>query len=849
MKYLELYPEPQLAIVETVEGEEVTSTCVSCNLHESCKSVCLAPEGSEETGGLLVVCDHPLIADDAKGRPHSSKLGYQLRRFLRDQYSGPIYLDYAVKCAPKVGKKVGKVAIRSCRPYLAQTIAECKPSRIIAMGSTAMASLLGRSAGPFSTRKAYGWLEETQTPVFVMMGHYSALNNRFLKKWFEEDFQWALSVDKKHLREMSSRDGVASVITTKEESEQAIEILRSFEWVAYDTETVGHLFNDDFEIVSLSISGKYSEDAYVWSIDELRDPDIVQPVLEFMKDPSVLKVAQNAKYDANAFYSAYDIHVQGLYLDTRLVRKLLEPESMAKLEVLQEQVGMGGGKEIALNAIDDVSAKISKAETDVELSAIGPLAWTKQLKKPAGPAMGVYAYGLMDTEVRDRYCARDTVSTARVAELYEERLKESSIGVVWKDIMLPAAQAIEYVEQWGVAVDRHFADKFDHIVKEELHETKCRIYAQGQVNINSTADLCEILYTRLKLPVVAKTGKGKPSTDRATLETLAGLDNLKKDQKEFLEAMLAYRKLSKLHSSYSTKLGGFIRDDGRVHPSFNLVGARSGRISCSDPNVQQIPRADNKIAAMARDCFVAPKGRVLVQVDYSQLELRIAAMLSNDTNMIDVFKSGEDYHLRTAQLISKQAWGIAPEEVTKVHRTAAKSVNFGLLYGMSIGTLAKNIGCEKHEADKIQSAVFGSFPNLKRWCDEHVQIARRTGNGYTYWNGEKARIRPLFRIADQDDLSRKTAENGSFNTPVQGTASDICLASLARCVNWILEHNFPAKMVLTVHDSLLFEVDEDCVDELVETAQYLMADWESNGVPLVVDAEVGKSWGSLKNYD
>ena len=238
-----------------------------------------------------------------------------------------------------------------------------------------------------------------------------------------------------------------------------------------------------------------------------------------------------------------------------------------------------------------------------------------------------------------------------------------------------------------------------------------------------------------------------------------------------------------------------------------------------------------------------------MQVDYSQLELRIAAMLSNDTNMIDVFKSGEDYHLRTAQLISKQAWGIAPEEVTKVHRTAAKSVNFGLLYGMSIGTLAKNIGCEKHEADKIQSAVFGSFPNLKRWCDEHVQIARRTGNGYTYWNGEKARIRPLFRIADQDDLSRKTAENGSFNTPVQGTASDICLASLARCVNWILEHNFPAKMVLTVHDSLLFEVDEDCVDELVETAQYLMADWESNGVPLVVDAEVGKSWGSLKNYD
>ena len=237
-----------------------------------------------------------------------------------------------------------------------------------------------------------------------------------------------------------------------------------------------------------------------------------------------------------------------------------------------------------------------------------------------------------------------------------------------------------------------------------------------------------------------------------------------------------------------------------------------------------------------------------MQVDYSQLELRIAAMLSNDTNMIDVFKSGEDYHMRTAQLISKQAWGITPDQVTKVHRTMAKSVNFGLLYGMSMGTLAKNIGCEKAEAQKIQNAVFGSFPNLKRWCDDHVQLARKTGNGYTYWKGETARIRPLFKIAGQDDLARKTAENGSFNTPVQGTASDLCLASLARCVNWILEHKFPAKMVLTVHDSLLFEVEEDYADELIETAQHLMSDWDSNGVPLVVDAEIGKSWGRLKNY-
>jgi DNA polymerase I-like protein with 3'-5' exonuclease and polymerase domains len=887
------------------------------------------------------------------------------------------------------------------------------------------------------------------------------------------------------------------------------------------------MFNKDFQVISIAICSKHDEDAYVWSEEALKDKDIMQPVFDMMEDPSVLKVAQNAKYDSNAMFSSFGVVVRGLHLDTRLIRKILEPESVAKLDVLQEQVGMGGGKEIASQAIAVIARKLKKAETDIDLAEIGPIAWTKPLHNK-GCALGVYAYGLIDKDVRDRYCGRDTVSTARVAELYEQRLSGTSIKTVWEDIMLPAAKAIEYVERWGVAVDREFVDKFEGVVTREKDATLSKLFMRGEFNLNSTRELGDRLYKDYKLPIVSKTATGNPSTDRATLDMLAARD-LDPEQQEFVDTMLEYRKLAKMHSTYATKLGGFIRSDGRVHPSFNLVGARSGRISClagwtpiktkrgfvpiknvrvgdlvwthkerwrpvlaqwlvgtedtydvtlcngevltctathrvlnstgswtfiedyinerfkevdkrpgkptegsclvqeaqpatynktgirqpggddservpcvaeshagsrkegssnspvlpfqdgqekshegkngeeapqlegavrrrlrlpdvyaqgeesvcsqvsvraehgpgtcttasendcpphrqrseeqphrqfstcdkrgarsytlftgegfpvcsieeinyrgsiqvydltveedesyeacgvfshncSDPNVQQIPRADTELSSMARDCFIAPPGRMLVQVDYSQLELRIAAMLSNDTNMIDVFKSGEDYHMRTAQLISKQAWGIEPDQVTKLHRTMAKSVNFGLLYGMSVGTLAKSIGCEKSEATKIQSAVFGSFPSLKRWCDDHVQMARRTGNGYTYWNGKKARVRPLFRIADQEDHARKTAENGSFNTPVQGTASDLCIASLARCVNWILEHKFPAKMVLTVHDSLLFEVAEDYVDEMVETAQHLMSDWESNGVPLVVDAEIGKTWGRLKNY-
>ena len=846
MEYLSLYTEPQISEVEKVSPMAVDHGCLLCPLSESCKTPCMSPEGSDEKGGLLIVADHPFRADDTRGRPFSSTLGAKLRKTIRAHWDGPVYLDYAVKCAPKRGKKVTDTIIATCRGYLGKTIEECQPSKIILLGSLAMKSMFGRSAGPFSTRKCFGWLEKTNTPVFMLMSNQIAFNNRFLERWFEEDLSWAIKQKVPDLREQSSRDGIANMITTAEEAKDAASVLRDSEWISYDSETVGLLFNDDFEIISVAVASKYGEDAFVWSGNALADEKIVDPLLRLLEDPNVKTVAQNAKYDSNAMYSAFGIEVQGLHLDTRLIRKLLEPESVAKLSVLQEAVGMGGGKEIADKQISSITRKIRKATSDIELAEVGPIGWVKPIsEKVCSP--GVYAYGLMDHVVRDRYCARDTVSTARIAELYEQRLEGTSIQVVWDEIMLPAARAIEYVERWGVAVDKTQISSFASTVTEMKETVTSKLFDKGEFNLNSTRELCNMLYTVYKLPILSKTDTGNPSTDKATLELLR-TKNLSSEQKDFVEAMLEYRKVSKMHSTYATKLGGFIRGDGRVHPSFNLVGARSGRISCSDPNVQQIPRADTELSSMARNCFVAPKGRVFVQLDYSQLELRIAAVLSNDKNMGDVFRSGEDYHMRTAQLISKQAWGISPDEVTKTHRTAAKSVNFGLFCGMSTGTLAKNIGCSKDEAERIQNAVFGSFPDLKRWCDNHVQMARREGCAYTYWKNKRARVRPLFRIADQDDHVRKTAENGSFNTPVQGTASDFCLASLARCVEWLVKDKFPAKLVLTVHDSLLFEVDEKHRDELINTATQLMTDWESNNVPLVVDAEIGETWGTLESF-
>ena len=840
MKYLELYEDPELVPVETIAPNMPNKNCMLCALGETARNVCLSPEG--EPGGLLVIGDSPFSGDDAHGRVFSTRSGARFRQLLLQHWDGAICVDNAVKCYAK--RNITDRMMKICRTYLAQTIHDAKPQRILVCGPLAMKAVLGRSAPPLAIRRGFGWLEKTGTPVFCLMPPSESFQNRFLAKWFEEDLKWALSAGINELRTISSKTGCAGLIETASEARQVADSLREAAWVSYDTETVGQLFNDDFEIVSVAVAEKGAIDCYVWSNNALKDRAILNPLLGILTDSKTKLVAQNAKYDSNAMFSAYGVAVNGLHLDTCLLRKIFEPESSAKLSVMQELVGMGGGKEIADNAISKITKQIGKAKTKLDLATIGPIEWVTPIaEKKTAP--GAYAYGLIDPVIRDRYCGRDAVSTARLAELFEERLSDSpNLETVWREIMQPTATAIEYVERWGIGVDKQRIKSFNDSTNAQLADVLERLYADGEWNINSTNEMQKFLYEKHKLPVVKKTATGVASTDKATLEALAR-KRLNKDQTQALQDLLEFRKLNKLHSTYSSRFESFIRDDGRVHPSFNLTGARSGRISCSYPNVQQIPRASTPLGAMARDCFVAPKGRTLVQLDYSQLELRVVAMLSQDEKMVEVFKSGKDYHLRTAQLISKSAWGIEESEVTKVHRTAAKSVNFGLLYGMGLGTLAKTIGCTVPEAEKIQNAIFGSFPRMKKWCDQQLRIARTEGVTYTYWNNERARVRPMFNIAHQDDYLRSKAENGSWNTPVQGSASDFCLASLARCVQFILKNNFPAKLVLTVHDSLLFEVDRKKTTELIDTMRGLMTDWNTHGVPILVDAEIGDTWGNL----
>jgi DNA polymerase-1 len=249
---------------------------------------------------------------------------------------------------------------------------------------------------------------------------------------------------------------------------------------------------------------------------------------------------------------------------------------------------------------------------------------------------------------------------------------------------------------------------------------------------------------------------------------------------------------------------------------------------------------------MARGCFAAHEGWTILSADYSQLELRIAAMLSKDPTMIDIFKRGEDLHQKTAEMIAPLVWHITADQVKKVpHRAAAKAVNFGVLYGQTAKGLCRKIGCTEEEAERIIQAILGKFHLLGGWIKERLASARRDGCTWTYWNGEHARRRNLWQLADDDNEAKGTAERSSWNTAIQGTGSDYLLRSLVQVVNWVLDNGVPARVVLSVHDSLLLEVRDDCLGEVAAKVKEVMTGWPSDDVPLVVDVEAGPTWGDL----
>lgn len=417
---------------------------------------------------------------------------------------------------------------------------------------------------------------------------------------------------------------------------------------------------------------------------------------------------------------------------------------------------------------------------------------------------------------------------------------------VYETIEKPLMPIIERMNQTGVCLDVEYLKKLSKEYHQELVDIEARIYAQaGEVfNINSPKQLGDILFDRLGIAVkgvrTKKTATGQRSTKESELQKIA-------DAHPIIADILAYRERAKLLSTYIDALPQLVHDDGRLHARFVQTGTTTGRIASIDPNVQNIPiRTD--YGARIRRAFVAPKGSVLVSLDYSQIELRLAAIVSEDKKLIEAFVHGEDIHTAVASAV----FAVPLQEVTKDMRRRAKVINFGMLYGMGVGALrvALGEGVSMAEAREFYDHYFATYGTLATWLDRTKKEAERNGYVSTLFG----RKRFFSGITSHLPFVRAQAERMAINAPVQGTAADIIKRAMVEVSLYLSQKEYTerVKLVLQVHDELVFEMPEGMVESVVPEIRRIMesalAGKETYGVPLVVDIKVGPNWGEMKPY-
>ena len=422
--------------------------------------------------------------------------------------------------------------------------------------------------------------------------------------------------------------------------------------------------------------------------------------------------------------------------------------------------------------------------------------------------------------------------TGRLADWLEQGLASRGLTGVYEHIEKPLIKVLAEVEENGTSLDVPYIRQLSHDFKQRMEAlvTQCHEQAGTEFNLGSPKQLGEVLFTKLGLPVVSKTASGAPSTNEDVLTELAQQGH------DLPKLILQYRHLSKLVGTYTDPLPDLVEDrTGRLHTSYNQTGAQTGRLSSTDPNLQNIPIRSDEGRSIRR-AFVAPKGYKVVAADYSQIELRIMTHLSQDANLIKAFREGRDIHRATAA----EVMGVEEDKVTSEQRRSAKAINFGLIYGMSAFGLARQLGISRTDAQTYVDTYFERYPGVRRYMDETRAEAAETGYVETLY-GRRLYL-PDIKAGKQ--MLRRAAERTAINAPMQGTAADIIKMAMVDVANWLHKSRYRARMVMQVHDELVFEVHEDDLDKVTDGIRFRMQHCASMDVPLIVDIGIGDSWES-----
>lgn len=420
----------------------------------------------------------------------------------------------------------------------------------------------------------------------------------------------------------------------------------------------------------------------------------------------------------------------------------------------------------------------------------------------------------------------------RLAPVLRAEVEKQGLAEVYEQIDLPLAPVLARMEAVGVGIDSRELEKISTKAQEEISAIEKRIYelAGFEFNVKSTQQLAEVLFDRLSLQPPRKSRTKVRSTAAEVLEELALVHELPKK-------ILEHRELAKVKSTYADALPKLIHPGtGRLHTHLSQTGAATGRLSSSNPNLQNIP-VRTELGREIRAAFVAPPGRVLLSADYSQIELRILAHLSEDPVLIDAFRGGEDIHSRTAQ----EVFGVGPMAQTRDHRRVAKVINFGVIYGLSAFGLAQELGIDTKEAAKFIATYFERYSGVKKYLDAQIAEVRKSGFTRTLFG----RTRPIPEINSPQPNLRNFAERTAMNTPMQGAAADLIKLAMIELDKRLAE-GFESRMILQVHDELLFEAPEKELPPLKKLVKEVMEGVHTLSVPLVVETKAGPNWRDMK---
>lgn len=586
-------------------------------------------------------------------------------------------------------------------------------------------------------------------------------------------------------------------LSTKEEIREFVKKISTLKEFCFDSETTS-INPLDAELVALTFSWEKGTGYLIHFPESQKEThEIMEIVRHVFENPAIQKIGQNMKFDIQVLAN-YGVEVRGPLFDTMIAHYLLEPDMRHNMNLLSESY-------LGYSPIHIESLIGEKGNNQKNMRSV--------------PVDKLMEYAVEDADV-----------TYQLKAVFEPRIRKEGLGDLSDNIEMPLINVLAAMERNGVILDLEDLKSITKNLREDIISLEKEIYelAGTEFNISSPKQLGDILFVRLKIDENARVSKTKQFiTNEEILQRLT-------NKHPIIGKVLEYRGLKKLLSTYVEALPLLVdKKTGRIHTSFNQAVASTGRLSSNNPNLQNIPVRDAR-GREIRKAFVPEKGHVFLSADYSQIELRLMAHLSRDKSMIADFLSGNDIHAATAAKI----FGVPISDVTREMRNRAKTANFGIIYGISSFGLSERLTIGRKEAKELIDGYFNSYPGVKIYMDESIKKAREAGYVTTMFG----RKRYLRDIHSNNQVVRGNAERNAINAPIQGSAADIIKIAMIRIFNRMKSEKFLSKMILQVHDELIFEVEKSELEKLREMVIYEMSNAVTLDIPLKVDSGTGNNW-------